>query len=612
MDAALAPLLEPLLDDGRRGPHARRPHRGPRRVARASTARRPTGSSPTRRRCACRSSSTSPASSARALAKTAARHVDLLPTVLDAVALPVPQGLAGRSLVDAAAGQPEDEAATYFEALSGSAQPRLGAALRAHPGRLEIRRAPGARALRARERSGRGEEPRRVATRRRSRPLRASLAAIRAGDAAARPSRESEATLERLRSLGYLGAGDAAAKQRYTEADDPKTLVPLDAALQEVVALFTSGRREEALARCRALADERPSMPLTLVYLGAARARERQPRGGGERAQAGAGAQPAGHGRGHHARGGPDPERPRERGSGAARAVGLARGAGPRRARDARARRGAARPRRRGARRRSSARESSTRRARACWWRSAACTLTAGQRDESARGLRAGPRPEPRGGAGGERARDHGGGGGARGRGSRALRARERRRSGRGGEAPGRWPRSSPAAAARPRRAATSSSSSGRPRPRSSPASSSRCGRCSARPDRLEPPADRIVRMRHAARRPAGRPSPAWPRRPLRGRPRRAARPSSSKSASRPRRRASRPARASSPRATTARRWERASSSWAAWKRRRVGSPRRATRSRARSPPWPTAASRPSTWRWRCSSWARRRRRSRS
>src|SRR5205085_7744444 len=47
-----------------------------------------------------------------------ARHVDVLPTVLDLLSVPVPPGLPGRSLVrplDAAA-----PAVTYFEALAGS------------------------------------------------------------------------------------------------------------------------------------------------------------------------------------------------------------------------------------------------------------------------------------------------------------------------------------------------------------------------------------------------------------------------------------------------------------------------------------------------------------
>ena len=51
---------------------------------------------------------------------TPAGHVDLLPTILDALSLPSPEGLAGRSLLEAAAGRSSEGASvTYFEALSG-------------------------------------------------------------------------------------------------------------------------------------------------------------------------------------------------------------------------------------------------------------------------------------------------------------------------------------------------------------------------------------------------------------------------------------------------------------------------------------------------------------
>lgn len=196
-----------------------------------------------------------------------ARHVDVLPTVLDALALPLPEGLPGRSLLAAAAGEPVAPVATYFEALSGQLNrgwaPLTGVIyerakyvdlpipelydLLGDPGEASNLAASRPQALEA---------------------LRARLEPLRTGDRGLRPSQESEATLERLRSLGYLGSGGAPVKQRYTEADDPKALVPLDAALQDVVALFSSGRRAEAIERCRALVRERPDMPLSLVYLG--------------------------------------------------------------------------------------------------------------------------------------------------------------------------------------------------------------------------------------------------------------------------------------------------------------------------------------------------------
>ena len=50
----------------------------------------------------------------------AARHVDLLPTVLDALELPIPEDLPGQSLLPVAAGRvPAEPVVTYFEALSG-------------------------------------------------------------------------------------------------------------------------------------------------------------------------------------------------------------------------------------------------------------------------------------------------------------------------------------------------------------------------------------------------------------------------------------------------------------------------------------------------------------
>ncbi len=48
-----------------------------------------------------------------------ARHVDILPTILDALSLPVPEGLPGRSLLDLATGASAGATTSYFEALSG-------------------------------------------------------------------------------------------------------------------------------------------------------------------------------------------------------------------------------------------------------------------------------------------------------------------------------------------------------------------------------------------------------------------------------------------------------------------------------------------------------------
>ena len=195
-----------------------------------------------------------------------ARHVDVLPSILDALALRQPPDLPGRSLLDAAAGRPQGDAPTYFEALSGQLN-RGWAPLRGViengrklvelpiPELYDLEDDPGEQ----KNLAASSPEP--------LERLRGRLAALRAGEAGAAPGREDEATLARLRSLGYLGAADAARKERYAEADDPKTLMPVDAKLQQVVALFSSGRKAEALERCRALTRDEPRLPLALVYL---------------------------------------------------------------------------------------------------------------------------------------------------------------------------------------------------------------------------------------------------------------------------------------------------------------------------------------------------------
>lgn len=55
-----------------------------------------------------------------AVVREAVRHVDVLPTVLEALAMDLPEGLPGRSLLSVAAGGTAPPAPAYFEALSSS------------------------------------------------------------------------------------------------------------------------------------------------------------------------------------------------------------------------------------------------------------------------------------------------------------------------------------------------------------------------------------------------------------------------------------------------------------------------------------------------------------
>jgi arylsulfatase A-like enzyme/Tfp pilus assembly protein PilF len=196
-----------------------------------------------------------------------AQHVDLLPTILDALALPAPAGLPGRSLLPTIAGndQPSANHATYFEALSatlnrrwapldGVIQDRVKYIDLPIPELYDLSTDP------REERNLASAEPARVEA------LRTLLGRFRRDNPTA-PQRQTAETRERLRSLGYLAASGNSLTARYTEADDPKRLIALDAVMQDVTSLYLGGNLQAAATRCRELIGRRPEMPLSYLYL---------------------------------------------------------------------------------------------------------------------------------------------------------------------------------------------------------------------------------------------------------------------------------------------------------------------------------------------------------
>jgi arylsulfatase A-like enzyme/Flp pilus assembly protein TadD len=191
-------------------------------------------------------------------------HVDILPTILDAVGLPAPSGLRGRSLLPLATASGEARTFTYFEALSGSLNrgwaPLAGVVadgqkyidlpipelydLQADP--VEARNLAGAR-------------PEAVAR------LQALLRSV--GPLDARRADETSEVRERLRSLGYVTSTGGKESKRYTDADDPKRLIQVEAALQEIVRLYLDGQVGDAVSRARALTARHRDNRLALMQL---------------------------------------------------------------------------------------------------------------------------------------------------------------------------------------------------------------------------------------------------------------------------------------------------------------------------------------------------------
>ena len=202
-----------------------------------------------------------------AVVQDAAGHVDLLPTVLDVLSIPVPDGLAGRSLVPAIRDTSHrSPATTYFEALSPSLNRRwapLYGIVRERTKYVELP-IPELYDLQADPRESRNladSQPQRVTE------MRHLLADMRRADSGARRSAEDAETRQRLRSLGYAAAGTATKAERYTADDDPKRLIAYDALLHDVTAAYLDGDLSGALAKCRELVRRRPDTPLWLLHL---------------------------------------------------------------------------------------------------------------------------------------------------------------------------------------------------------------------------------------------------------------------------------------------------------------------------------------------------------
>lgn len=197
----------------------------------------------------------SAAPAAGVIVDTPVRHVDIVPTVLDAIGADADASLPGVSLRDAIAGTASGDRPTYFESMTynlvrGWAPLRGVVAARTKyidlpiPELYELQADPG--------------EMSNLANARRDRvQVLANLLQTYNVAPPDRPGRESAAAAAALRSLGYV-QGSAPAKASYTEADDPKRLVDVDRDLHRATELNQNGRKPEAIAMLQRVIARRP------------------------------------------------------------------------------------------------------------------------------------------------------------------------------------------------------------------------------------------------------------------------------------------------------------------------------------------------------------------
>ncbi len=187
--------------------------------------------------------------------KSPARHVDLLPTILEGAGLPIPAGLPGRSLAAPSAGE---AAPGYFEAMSASFNRGWAPLSGVVEGGWKLVHLPLPELYDLATDPGEAKnlfESRRDVARR----LQALLPKPKRPRGA--PSVAGGEEARRLLSLGYLSASGRSAPA-WTPENDPKNLVDLDAKIHRAIALYQEGRAGEAATTARAVVRERPGMPV--------------------------------------------------------------------------------------------------------------------------------------------------------------------------------------------------------------------------------------------------------------------------------------------------------------------------------------------------------------
>jgi arylsulfatase A-like enzyme/Flp pilus assembly protein TadD len=204
-----------------------------------------------------------------AVIETPVRHVDLLPTVLDAEGIPPDAGFPGVSLRPAINDGSAQERPSYFEAMSATVT-RGWAPLRGVlvgrdkyidlpiPELYDLKSDP--------------KEATNIVNQQmdRARVLYETLKLFNVAPPA-RAQEESADTLERLRSLGYIGGGTTTVKEKYTDADDPKRLVVLEQMMTRADDAYRAGRPGEAMGLYKEVIAKRPDTEdayrkLALVY----------------------------------------------------------------------------------------------------------------------------------------------------------------------------------------------------------------------------------------------------------------------------------------------------------------------------------------------------------
>ena len=204
------------------------------------------------------------------------RHIDIAPTVLEAVGAPPDAAMSGASLRGPIEGSSAGDRPAYFESMTYNlvrGWAPLRGVLKERTKYIDL---PIPEIYDLQADAG---EANNLAAGQRDR-LQVMLNLLRTYNVAPpdRPGRETPEAAAALRSLGYI-QGSAPARAVYTEADDPKRLVEIDRDLHRATELNQGGRPQEAIAMMESVIARRPDTADAYIALAT-------PLGGGGRGRA--------------------------------------------------------------------------------------------------------------------------------------------------------------------------------------------------------------------------------------------------------------------------------------------------------------------------------------
>jgi len=183
-------------------------------------------------------------------------HIDIFPTVCDILRLEKPASLQGRSLLPLIKGGRLPQKPVYFEALYPYYS-RGWAPIRGFIGRKKFIDSPLPEVY---DMDSDFDELRNLARTEKLDRYRAELEriieALSSPGAARAEERLDRASLEKLRSLGYISSGPIAKKEEFGPEDDVKTLLPFNNRAVEAMELAKKGKTREGIEMLKKVIEE--------------------------------------------------------------------------------------------------------------------------------------------------------------------------------------------------------------------------------------------------------------------------------------------------------------------------------------------------------------------